>query len=115
MGLVRCLSLVLPVVLGSQQYGSPVGTVAGIVTEAGSALPISQVAVTIDGTSLGTLTNQDGEFLILGVPEGAHQVSFARAWYHEVAVRMEFDEAGEARIDLGLPLSQDEFEKGLCR
>ena len=69
MGLVRCLSLlVLPVVFGSQQYGSPVGTVAGIVTEAGSAVPISQVAVTIDGTSLGSLTNQDGEFLILGVP-----------------------------------------------
>ena len=42
-------------------------------------------------------------------------MSFARACYHDVAVRMELDEAGEARIDLGLPLSQDEFEKGLCR
>jgi hypothetical protein len=50
------------------------GTVAGTVVEATTQRPLPGVQVTIVGTRLGTLTNQEGRFLITNVPAGTQEV-----------------------------------------
>jgi TonB-linked SusC/RagA family outer membrane protein len=48
------------------------GTVQGVVVDATTQRPMSSAQVTIQGTQLGTLTNQQGRFQLLNVPAGAH-------------------------------------------
>jgi TonB-dependent starch-binding outer membrane protein SusC len=46
------------------------GTVTGQVVEAGSLRPLVSAQVVVDGTSIGGLTNQRGEFTVPNVPAG---------------------------------------------
>ena len=46
------------------------GTVTGTVTDAGTGQPISAVQLSVVGTGLGGLTNEDGRYLIQNVPDG---------------------------------------------
>ena len=50
------------------------GQVTGTVTSQQTTQPLADVQVSIPGTGLGGLTNQDGRFLILNVPVGQHEV-----------------------------------------
>jgi len=50
------------------------GQITGTVTSAGNGLPMGDVQVSIEGTGLGQLSNQDGRFLILNVPVGQVEV-----------------------------------------
>jgi TonB-dependent starch-binding outer membrane protein SusC len=50
------------------------GTVAGSVVEAATQRPLAGVQVSVVGTRLGTLTNQEGRFLITNVPAGTQEV-----------------------------------------
>jgi outer membrane receptor protein involved in Fe transport len=61
--------LVLPAAATAQT-----GQIAGVVTNAVSGAPISQVQIYIAESSLGTLTRADGRFLLLNVPAGTHDV-----------------------------------------
>lgn len=57
------------------------GTVTGTVTEQGSMRPLDAVQVYVPGTSIGTLTNAAGRFLIVNVPAGEHEVRAERVGY----------------------------------
>jgi TonB-linked SusC/RagA family outer membrane protein len=63
-------------------YGSPAlaqtGFVRGTVTDSATQRPVESVQVTITGTNLGAITNENGVYLIRGVQTGAHQVRAAR-------------------------------------
>ncbi|MFH1766375.1 MAG: TonB-dependent receptor plug domain-containing protein, partial [Gemmatimonadota bacterium] len=50
------------------------GVIVGRVTEAGTGRPLSGVQMAIDGTGLGSLTNEEGRYVIPGVPAGTHRV-----------------------------------------
>lgn len=50
------------------------GRIVGTVLETGSGVPLRQVQVSLPGTGLGTLTRQDGQFIILEVPPGTYEV-----------------------------------------
>lgn len=54
------------------------GRVIGQVVEAGTGAPLSQVQVHMPGTGLGTLTRQDGRFIVLNVPPGTYEVRAQR-------------------------------------
>ena len=58
-----------------------VGTLTGRVTDAGSGQPLSAVQVYIEAIDLGVLTQQDGRYLMSGVPAGTHSVSVQRIGY----------------------------------
>jgi TonB family protein len=53
---------------------SEVGQIAGSAEDAASGAPLRYVQVFIGETGHGTLTNEDGRFLIEGVPAGDHMV-----------------------------------------
>jgi TonB-dependent starch-binding outer membrane protein SusC len=50
------------------------GTVAGTVVDVTTQRPLAGVQVSIVGTRLGTLTNQEGRYLITNVPAGTQEV-----------------------------------------
>ena len=50
------------------------GTISGVLTNGESGEPLSNVQISVEGTGLGTLTNNQGRFLILNVPAGDREV-----------------------------------------
>src|SRR6056297_341842 len=50
------------------------GTVQGQVVDASTGQPLPSAQVTVEGTGLGGLTNQQGRFLVLNVPAGQQTV-----------------------------------------
>lgn len=60
------------------------GTIEGTVTEQGTGDPIPGVNVIVQGTTIGSSTNADGEFVVRGVPQGS-QVIEARFIGYKVA------------------------------
>ncbi len=57
------------------------GTITGTVTEQGSLRPLDAVQVFIPGTSIGTLTNSSGRFLLVNVPAGQQEIHAERVGY----------------------------------
>jgi TonB-linked SusC/RagA family outer membrane protein len=60
------------------------GRVVGVVTESGTGRPLATVQITVEGTGIGTLTDNQGRYLLLNVPEGqvtivAQLIGFATA------------------------------------
>jgi TonB-dependent SusC/RagA subfamily outer membrane receptor len=55
--------------------------VVGRVVEAGTQSPISGAQVFLTGTSFGTLTGQNGQYLLLNVPRGTYTVRVERIGY----------------------------------
>ena len=55
-------------------YSQDWGTVMGRVTDARTARPLEGAQVTIGGTDLATVTDQDGGFFISSVPDGIREV-----------------------------------------
>ena len=54
-----------------------VGTVTGRITSAATMGPLSGVQVYLGDTGLGTLTTQEGRFIIVNVPAGTYTVRVA--------------------------------------
>jgi TonB-dependent starch-binding outer membrane protein SusC len=71
------LAAVFPAALAAQERGN----VAGTVIEAGTQRPLAGVQVTVVGTQLGTLTNQEGRYIIMNVPAGTRDVRVTRIGY----------------------------------
>jgi TonB-linked SusC/RagA family outer membrane protein len=63
--------------------GAQQGTVAVKVTDAKSSRPVDQAQVSIVGTTLGALSNNDGNAQVRGVPAGIHVVRVIRVGYSE--------------------------------
>ena len=66
------------------------GTVTGTVTDRSTNAPLAGVQISITGTQLGTITNNEGRFLITNVPSGTREVRATSigysAGYQSVAV-----------------------------
>ena len=74
------IAALAPLAAGAQQTGRIVGRV----TSAETAGPLGEVQVYIPGTGLGTLSRQNGTFIMLEVPAGSHQVRAERIGYAPV-------------------------------
>lgn len=72
---VACLALGAPALLAQT------GTIVGRVTDQRSAQAIPSVSIQIEGTKLGGVTNENGQFRVANVPPGQHVVSARRIGY----------------------------------
>ena len=70
--LLTCALLLLGA--GAMHAQQATGTVRGRVVRANTQTPVEAVMVSITGTGRGTVTNADGQYLIVNVPVGAHSV-----------------------------------------
>lgn len=66
------LTLVLCAVVVGDAQAQQGGTVQGVVIEALSQRPLVGAQVSIQGTNLGMITNEQGRYLIMNVPVGTH-------------------------------------------
>ena len=80
------------------------GTLTGRVTDAGSMRPLEAVAVAIEGTSFGVLTNASGGYIILSVPPGEYTVRATRVGYREGEATVTVSAGGTTQLDF--PLEQ---------
>ena len=69
--------------LAAQQ---PTGTITGQVIDSATRQPIAGVNVVIEGTRLGTITRDDGTFMIVGVPAGTHTIRARRIGFGSVPI-----------------------------
>lgn len=95
---LAALALAAPAALSAQTAGSIAGSVLGPDGE-----PVRGAQVVVEGTSLGAISSQDGEFIIQAVPAGTHSVTVSRIGYEQATVTGVAVAAGEtARVDVVL-------------
>lgn len=70
----------IPTGVSAQQRGS----ITGQVIDQSTGQPLANVQVTVVGTRLGTLSNQQGRFLIAGVDAGTYTVEATQLGYKQV-------------------------------
>jgi len=78
--LILAILAVSPVAIMAQATGS----VRGTVTDVGTGQPIASAQIRIDGTTIGALSGQNGEYLIPAAPVGQRVVIARRIGYGEV-------------------------------
>jgi outer membrane receptor protein involved in Fe transport len=82
------MMLVLPVAFGIFQYAHAATTskIAGKIINEETGEPLPGVAVSIVGTKMGALTNEDGEYYILNVPIGTYMLKASLIGFAPVEV-----------------------------
>ena len=78
--------LLLLVLLQSIVWAGTTGKIAGRVTDASTHQPLPSVNVHIVGTSLGTVTDADGNYFIINVPVGTYSVRASIIGYAHTTV-----------------------------
>lgn len=76
--------------------------ISGRVTDASSGEPVPAVQVTIVGTNLTTITNNEGAYTIQGVSAGPVTVRVARIGYGEAAQEVAVTAGEVASVDFAL-------------
>ena len=87
--------------LQAQQTGS----VAGSVTDAESLRPVAEVRVFIAGTSSQAYTDEQGGYLLAGLPAGEVEVSLERLGYGAATATVQVMAGGTAALDFDLQVS----------
>ena len=77
---VRAIVLLLLVALPELAHAQR-GKLTGVVTDASTGAPIDGAQIVIEGTGLGTLTQENGRYFILNVPVGTYTVTARRIGY----------------------------------
>ncbi|MCC6395536.1 MAG: carboxypeptidase-like regulatory domain-containing protein, partial [Bacteroidetes bacterium] len=74
-------SLLVPWFTGAAQRESPKGTMKGRVIDADSRIEIPGAHVMIQGTAIGTATDENGEFIFKDVPVGTYALRCSHISY----------------------------------
>ncbi|MEA1997374.1 MAG: hypothetical protein U9N45_07030, partial [Gemmatimonadota bacterium] len=62
---IRILGLVFILVFGPALYAQSTGKIVGVVTDKETGGPLAGCQVTVEGTTLGNITNDEGRYFIL--------------------------------------------------
>jgi TonB-linked SusC/RagA family outer membrane protein len=89
-------------VLPSGLFAQNRGTISGQVLDDATNQPLSNVQIFVPGTSLGTLTNQQGRFMLVNVPTGTHEVRANRVGFTSGTQRVTVAEGQTATADFRL-------------
>jgi hypothetical protein len=82
--IVVLLTGLLVLVFAQVIQAGTAGKIAGVVRDSESGVPLPGAAVMINGTSIGTSTDEDGEYFILNVPVGTYMVVASLIGYQPV-------------------------------
>ncbi|MBN1302399.1 MAG: TonB-dependent receptor [Melioribacteraceae bacterium] len=100
--------LLIPILLLTIAFATPIypgttGKISGTVIDKNTGEPLIFANIIIMGTSLGTVTNTDGEYTILHVPPGVHQVQFSFIGYRKIIVndvRVFIDQTTQLNVEM---------------
>lgn len=90
----------------AQQFS---GKISGRVSDAVTGEPLPGVNVFVDGTTLGSATDENGRYTILRVPPGTHTVVFSFIGYQTVRVE-EVDVRADRTTDVDARMREETFE-----
>jgi outer membrane receptor for Fe3+-dicitrate len=82
--IVVLLTCLLVLVLAQVIQAGTAGKIAGVIRDSESGVPLPGAAVMINGTSIGTSTDEDGEYFIINVPVGTYTVEASLIGYQPV-------------------------------
>src|SRR6185436_3027997 len=80
--------LVVTLMLLAPPLAAQQSTVTGRVTDGSSGEPIAAVQVLIAGLRIGSLSQQDGRYILQNVPVGTHELSAQRIGYRTVTAQI---------------------------
>ena len=86
------------------------GTIRGRVVETGSRRPLGDVQVTVNGTQLGAVTNQNGDYAIANVPAGAATLQARRLGYARRTAQTTVTASTESRVDFELDVAATQLD-----
>lgn len=99
----RCaFAFVATIGLGATAAGQQTGTVQGVIVDASSSQPLAGVQVVIEGTDRTTITNDQGRYMITGVPAGEHTLVVETLGYSGVSVSVTVTAGQTTTINLTL-------------
>lgn len=78
------------------------GTVAGVVLDAESGLPLPSAQIYIGGLDLGVLSSEDGRYSLQEVPAGTHTITAQRIGYATSTAEVVIDSGQTVALDLNL-------------
>lgn len=91
-----------PLPLASQEATADVGRVAGSVIDEETGEPLIGGQVVIETTNLGTITSNDGSFLIKGIPPGSYRVSTSYLGYRPASRTVDLNSGATVRLEFQL-------------
>lgn len=108
LGLVTALALLA---VGVSKAEAQQGAVTGQVIEASNQQPITGAQVSLEGTQLGTLTGEDGNYRITGVPAGEYTVQVQAIGYSQGSRTVTVQAGQSATADFELSISAIQLEE----
>ena len=109
-GLVRTIvGGVLALVVSALPVSAQAGSIAGQVVNRATNQPLGGAQLLVVGTSIGTIANQQGQFLIRGVPAGEQEVRATLIGYSPQTQRVTVAPGQTARVDFDLAESAIEL------
>jgi len=82
-GMIALIMLATPVLVFAQNTGK----LSGLVTDGDTGDPLPGATVLVVGTSLGTITDVDGNYFIIGVPVGSYDIQASFVGYQNGIVQ----------------------------
>lgn len=100
--LTVCLMVCFGVLVQGVSAQAQTGSIAGRVTDGMSGQPVANANVVVEGTQIGTLTQNSGAFLIPGVPAGTYNVTASLIGYGPVTQAVTVPAGGTVSIDFAM-------------
>ena len=95
------ISLAVAPGLSAQQGG----VITGRVTEEGSGRALASAQVYVEGSGIGTLTNSNGQFLLLNAPPGEHTVIVELVGYRSASQTVTVAAGETASVDFAIAVT----------
>src|SRR3989304_909491 len=109
---VGLAALILFCCITTSVWGATTGRVTGVITDAQTGEPLLGVSVSLEGTTLGAVTDAEGFYVILNVPVGTYTLRISSVGYTAVEVANVAVSADLATYqDYGLSVATTELEE----
>ena len=93
----------LEVALRGKVFSSEVGSIRGRVTDRTTGEPLEGVQIMLEGTSIGTTTRDNGQYLVVNVPNGTYAVIAQRIGYATArSENVRVPSGGTAEVDFAM-------------
>jgi TonB-linked SusC/RagA family outer membrane protein len=100
--LKRLLFAAIALVLAGSGLGAQGGTASGIVTDSATGKPVAQARVLVTGTTIGTMTGDDGRYTLRGIPTGPRAIEYSRIGFAPKTITLTISGGTPANQDVAL-------------